>query len=267
MQIPAADRPWEHHLETAVKAARAAGKLQMEAFNQDHQVRYKSENDLVTEVDHTCEQKIVQVIREAFPSHDFLLEESSPPLTGSPYLWVVDPLDGTTNYAHRVPHFCCCIALRAEGQTVVGAVFDPFRNELFTGMRAAGAFLNGRPMRVSGQDRLDRSLIGTGFPREIRTAEEKNLRKFESMLFEVQSIRRSGSAGLDLCYLAAGRLDGYWVVDLEPWDAAAGVLLVEEAGGRVTDPRGNPYKLDRGGIMVTNGSIHGPMLEVLLRAG
>ena len=167
MGVSTVPQSWDQHLETAVKAAREAGRLQMEAFDQDHRVRFKSENDLVTEVDQACEDTIVSVIREVFPSHDFLLEETQRPRTGSPFLWVVDPLDGTTNYAHRVPHFCSSIALQADGQTVLGVVFDPYRNELFTGVRAGGASLNGRPMRVSGQDRLDRSLIATGFPREI----------------------------------------------------------------------------------------------------
>jgi myo-inositol-1(or 4)-monophosphatase len=263
MAVRSHGKPHQNFLEAAVKAAREAGRLQMEAFDQEHVVRFKAENDLVTEVDRACEDAVVGILRERFPSHDFLLEETESPRTGSPYLWVVDPVDGTTNYAHRLPHFCCSIGLQHDGRMLVGVVFDPFRKELFTVTRDAGACLNGRPIRVSSQTSLRSSLLATGFPREIWKVEETNLEKFGRMVKRVQSIRRSGSAALDLCYLAAGRFDGYWVVDLEPWDAAAGVLMVEEAGGRVTDLAGKPYVLEKGGLAASNGRIHGALMDVL----
>ena len=260
-QLPAS--PWKQHLEIAVRAARAAGRIQLEAFDKPHNVDFKGETNLVTEVDRGCEEAIFSLLSGAFPSHDFLLEESVTSRTGSPYLWVVDPLDGTTNYTHRYPLFCCSIALQHEGRTVLGAVFDPVRQDLFTALAGGGAFLNGTPIRTSDEDRLIRSLVATGFPNEIKTARDKNLRKFARVLQRVRSLRRSGSAALDLCYLAAGRLDGYWVLELAPWDAAAGVLMVEEAGGRVTDLDGAPTHLHTKDFVASNGKIQNSLLALL----
>jgi myo-inositol-1(or 4)-monophosphatase len=255
--------PWNEHLETAVLAAKDAGRIQLEAFDKPHTIDFKGETNLVTEVDRACESTIHGRLRETFPSHDFLMEETVTQRTDSPFLWVVDPLDGTTNYTHCYPHFCCSIALQHEGKTVVGVVYDPVRRELFTATEGGGAFLNGRPIRTSEEDQLIRCLIATGFPNEIRTARDKNLRKFAKILLLVRSVRRSGSAALDLCYLAAGRLDGYWVLTLSPWDAAAGALIVEEAGGRVTDPRGKPTHLRTKAFVGSNGRIHQQLLSLL----
>ncbi len=257
--------PWKEHLEAAVRAARDAGRIQLEAFDKPHTVDFKGETNLVTEVDRACEEAIHGLLRVAFPTHDFLMEESVTPRTASPFLWVVDPLDGTTNYAHRYPQFCCSIALQHEGKTVLGVVYDPIREELFTALAGSGALLNGSRIRTSGEDQLIRCLIATGFPNEVRTARDKNLRKFARILHLARSVRRSGSAALDLCYLAAGRLDGYWVLTLAPWDAAAGVLLVQEAGGCVTDLDGTPPHLHTETFVASNGKIQDQLLALLSR--
>ena len=259
------ESPWKEHLETAVRAAREAGRIQLEAFDKPHTVDFKGETNLVTEVDRACEEVIFGFLRDAFPSHDFLLEESVTQRTDSPFLWVVDPLDGTTNYTHCYPHFCCSIALQHEEKTVLGVVYDPVRGELFTTLAGSGAFLNGRRIRTSDEDQLIRCLIATGFPNEIRTARDKNLRKFARILLLVRSLRRSGSAALDLCYVAAGRLDGYWILTLAPWDQAAGILMVEEAGGCVTDPAGNPTHLHSKALVASNGRIQDQLLALLSR--
>ena len=257
------ESPWKEHLETAVRAARDAGRIQIEAFDKPHTVDFKGETNLVTEVDRACEEAISGLLRDAFPTHDFLLEESVTQRTDSPFLWVVDPLDGTTNYTHCYPHFCCSIALLVEGRTVLGVVFDPVRNELFTALRSSGAYLNERPIRTSEEDRLIRSLVATGFPDDIGRARDKNLRKFARLLHRVRSVRRSGSAALDLCYVAAGRLDGYWILKLAPWDTAAGVLLVEEAGGCVTGLHGGPTHLYTKALVASNGRIQESLLTLL----
>jgi len=257
--------PWALHLRTAVRAVREAGRIQRRSFHAVHTVTFKGLTDLVTEVDHACEQAVVRILRKAFPDHDLLLEETRVPETGSPYQWVVDPLDGTTNYTHRYPHFCCSVALRHRGGTVLGAVLDPYRDELFTTVRGRGAYLNKDRIRVSRETRLIRSLVATGFPYDLRTAADDNLQSFCKVVPEVRSIRRSGCAALDLCYLASGRLDGYWAVKLAPWDAAAGVLLVQEAGGRVTDRKGGRNTQGPQGLVASNRRIHGKLMALLQR--
>jgi len=257
------ENPWGQHLEMAVRAARAAGDIQIKAFDKTRRIDYKGATNLVTEVDRACEEAIFTRLSTAFPSHDFLLEETQTSRSGSPHLWVVDPLDGTTNYTHRYPHFCCSIALVVEGRTVLGVVFDPVRDELFTALRLRGAFLNGRPIRTSDEDRLIRSLVATGFPDDIGRARDKNLRKFARLLHCVRSVRRSGSAALDLCYVAAGRLDGYWILKLAPWDTAAGIILVEEAGGCVTSLHGGPTHLHTKALVASNGRIQESLLALL----
>ncbi len=255
--------PWEPHLDAAVRAAREAGRIQQRAFHQKHTVEFKGETDLVTEVDHACEEAIVRILGDAFPDHDFLLEESESPDTGSSFQWVVDPVDGTTNYMHRYPHFCCSIALQHGKETVLGVVLEPYRDELFTAVRGLGARLNGARLRVSRETELIRCLLSTGFPYDVRTAEDNNLERFSRMILQAQAVRRSGSAALDLCYLASGRLDGYWVVRLAPWDTAAGVLMVQEAGGTVTDLRGGGDLSGSRGLAASNGRVHHKLMEQL----
>jgi len=254
---------WAPHLQAAVRAVREAGRIQRRSFHEPHTVAFKAETDLVTEVDHACERAVAEILKSEFPSHDLLLEESDSPDTGSPCQWVVDPLDGTTNYTHRYPHFCCSVALRHRGETVVGAVLDPFRDELFTAVRGQGARLNGTRVRVSEETRLIRSLVATGFPYDIRTAPDTNLERFGRVIPEVRGVRRSGCAALDLCYLASGRLDGYWVVKLAPWDAAAGVLMVLEAGGEVTDLAGGGDTAGPAGLTASNGRIHSALMQLV----
>jgi len=260
---PTSPPGWEPYLAAAIEAAQDAAGIQMESLGRPHTIGYKGETDLVTEVDRASESAIVERIRATFPSHDFLMEESPFRPGGSPFLWIVDPLDGTTNYAHGFPHFCTSIALWHNDRPAVGVVLDPVRNELFTVLRGAGAFLNGNPIHVSREDRLIRSLLATGFPKNIRKVRNKNIRRFYRVILRARSVRRSGSAALDLCYLAAGRIDGYWVADLAPWDSAAGVLLAEEAGARITDLQGSPTVLGQDGIVATNGRIHAALLEIL----
>ncbi|MEW6439762.1 MAG: inositol monophosphatase family protein [bacterium] len=250
-------------LELAVEAAREAAGIQMEALGKPHTIGFKGETDLVTEVDRACESAIVRKIRSAFPDHGFLLEESRSAPADSPFLWIVDPLDGTTNYAHGFPHFCTSIALRHKGLTVAGVVLDPVRNELFTAVRGGGALLNGEAIRVSREGRLIRCLLATGFPKNIREARDANLRRFSRLIRQARSVRRSGSAALDLCYVAAGRIDGYWVLELAPWDAAAGLLVVSEAGGRATSFSGSSAASGRKGVVASNGRIHAQLLRLL----
>jgi len=247
---------WTPHLKVAIQAAQAAAKIQLASYDKAHTVNYKAETDLVTEVDRKCEETIVRIIKKAYPAHDFLLEETHIPKSESSFLWVVDPLDATTNYAHRYPHFCCSIALQYCSRTVLGVVLDPMREELYTAIENQGAFLNGKALSVSTEDRLIRSLLATGFPKDIKKAKDKNLRKFARILPLARSIRRSGSAALDLCFVAAGRLDGYWVLTLEAWDAAAGILMIKEAGGTVTDNRGQAPSLRTKALVASNGRIH-----------
>mgnify|MGYP000359706589 FL=1 len=255
--------PPESYLAAAIDAARTAGRIQVRALGRPHTIGYKAETDLVTEVDRASERAIVERIRRSFPDHDFLLEESPFRPKGSSFLWIVDPLDGTTNYTHGLPHFCTSIALEHKGRTVVGVVFDPVRRELFTALRGRGAFLNGRRIRVSRESKLIRSMLATGFPKNIRTVRDKNLRRFARALMQARGIRRSGSAALDLCYLAAGRIDGYWVLNLAPWDSAAGILAAREAGARITDLEGRPTRYGSRGIIATNGRIHAALLDLL----
>jgi len=254
---------WGHHLEVAVSAAREAGRIQLGSFHDEHTVEFKGETDLVTEVDRACELAIVQILRDAFQDHDFLLEESAGTTRGSTFKWIVDPLDGTTNYAHRYPHFCCSIALEQAGETVLGVVLDPYRDEMFSAVRGESALLNGKPIRVSDETELVRCLLTTGFPYDIRTAQENNLDRFAKVILQAQAVRRSGSAALDLCYLASGRLDGYWILRLAPWDVAAGILMVEEAGGTVTDLKGGKNKSGPEGLVASNGKIQQTLQRLL----
>ncbi len=252
-------------LEVAVRAARESGAIQRKWLEKDKKVELKGEINLVTEVDKRCEQRIVEIIRKAFPGHTILTEETPMPELPSPYRWIVDPLDGTTNYAHGYPCFCTSVALELEGEVVLGAVYDLMLDELFTAQQGKGAFLNGERISVSMTTRLTEALISTGFPYDLRESPENNLNHFNNFTMEAQAIRRDGSAALDLCYVAMGRFDGFWELKLQPWDVAAGKLIVEEAGGAVTDFRGRPLDLSGQEVLATNGRIHAEMIRVLQR--
>jgi myo-inositol-1(or 4)-monophosphatase len=255
----------EGMLEIAVSAAKAAGQIQQEWLYRDKKIELKGEINLVTEVDRRCEQRIIELIQKVFPQHNILTEETPMPKLPSPYRWIVDPLDGTTNYAHGYPRFCTSIALEFEGTIMVGAVYDPLLDELFTAQKGEGAFLNGERIAVSTTDRLINALLCTGFPYDVRESAENNLNHFNNFIMEARAIRRDGSAALDLCYMAAGRFDGFWELKLNPWDVAAGKLIVEEAGGLVTDFRGKALDVNGKETIATNGRIHEEMIGVLRR--
>jgi myo-inositol-1(or 4)-monophosphatase len=247
----------------AVDLARKAGALLKEKFNQKHEIHYKGEINLVTEADKMSEDLIIAAISRSFPDHGILSEES-PAISGEGKLrWIIDPLDGTTNYAHGYPVFCVSIALENEGTIVLGVIYDPMREEMFVAERGKGAYLNDKKLAVSRTDNISRSLLATGFPYDIRESKENNLDYFNSMAINVQAIRRAGAAALDLAYLAAGRFDGFWELKLKPWDTAAGCLMVEEAGGLVSNVFGEKWSIFSPHVLASNGLIHGQMIEVL----
>jgi len=222
--------------------------------------------DIVTEADLASEGIILEAIGRTFPGHDILTEETITNDSGSRYLWLVDPLDGTVNFTHGLPMFCVSIALTEGGSLVAGMVYDPLRKERFSAVRSRGAFLNGRPIRVSGAKQLNASVVATGFPYDRAFSPENNVAEFTQIVTRVQGIRRYGSAAMDLAYVACGRLDGFWELKLKPWDQAAGMLLVQEAGGRVTDRGGDPTDPRTLSIVATNGLIHDQLVALLGKA-
>jgi myo-inositol-1(or 4)-monophosphatase len=250
--------------ETALKAVKEAGKILMEGLGRIHEINYKHEIDLVTEVDRLSEELIITLIRDRYPDHAILAEEGGKSKGSSPYRWIIDPLDGTTNYAHGYPCFCISIALEEDGEVIYGVVYDPTREELFIAEKEKGATLNGRSISVSRTEKLTHSLLCTGFPYDIREGKETNLDHFQRFMMRSQAVRRDGAAALDLCYVAMGRFDGYWELKLSPWDVAAGNLMVAEAGGTVTDFEGKHFTLSSPKILASNGRIHREMVEVLM---
>lgn len=258
--------PYEDLLAPAIEAARAAGEIIRSGMTAPLDVRYKGEINLVTDIDVASERAIVDRLRAVGPDHSIVAEEGSAHEGASAYRWFIDPLDGTTNYAHRFPFFCVSIGLQYEKETVLGVVFDPVRDELFTAVRGGGAWCNDRRLRVSPTTNLNASLVVTGFAYDAQEAANPNFHYFATMSRFVQGVRRTGSAALDLCYVAAGRSDGFWELNLSPWDTAAGMVLVEEAGGRVTDFGGAPFSPYGARIVASNGAIHGAMLAVLTKA-
>ena len=253
-------------LNFAIQTARDAGRVLAEKFGRAIQISNKGDIDLVTEADLASEQLIVERIRSYHPRHAILTEEAGELVAvgdaRSEYKWVIDPLDGTTNYAHGYPIFCVSVALEHEGRVVVGVVYDPMRDELFAAERGEGATLNGRRVRVSETDDLNAALLCTGFPYDVRERGDF-ARHFRNFIMSAQSVRRDGAAALDLANVACGRFDGFYEEGLRPWDVAAGVLLVEEAGGRVTHYDGRPFDIYSQLIASSNGLIHDAMLRVL----
>lgn len=247
----------------AVAAALAAGRLLREHVGRVREIRYKGAVNLVTEVDIASERLIVETIRSAFPDHAFLTEEGSGrDALEAPALWVIDPLDGTTNFAHGYPMFCVSIAFLRNGRPELGVVYQPLLDELFLAERGTGAFLNGERIRVSTHQELRSALLATGFPYDLERRRQA-LAAFARFTLTARAVRRDGSAALNLAYVAAGRFDGFWEQELSPWDTAAGVLLVEEAGGTVTDYTGQPYRLSQGTCVASNGWIHRAMLDLI----
>jgi myo-inositol-1(or 4)-monophosphatase len=233
------------------------------SFGRDVDVRHKGRIDLVTEVDLACERLLVKALQEEWPDHAILGEEGGHiGKTGGP-LWIVDPLDGTRSFAHGYPFVSVSIALEIDQDVVVGVVYDPIRDELFEAARGHGARLNGQPIGVSATATLEQALLVTGFPYHLAEINSQPLFDlFRDMVIHSGGIRRDGSAALDFCYLACGRLDGYWELFLQPWDAAAGALIAREAGARVTDLAGDPFQLRRAEVLVSNGLLHQPMIEL-----
>lgn len=247
----------------AIEAARAGGEILKENLTKEVRVDYKGTVNLVTNVDRQSEKTIVEMITRQFPDHEILAEEGYGSGKKFPFKWIIDPLDGTTNYAHRFPFFCVSIGLEVKGEMVLGVVYDPIRSELFVAEKGKGSFLNDEPIRVSVTDDLMHSLLVTGFSYDVRETAENNFNHFFDFSVRAQGVRRTGSAALDFCYVAMGRLDGFWELKLHPWDAAAGSLLVQEAGGRVTDFAGKTFSIYSKEVIASNGRIHKEMLKVL----
>lgn len=247
---------------TLLKALETAGRTLKASLTERHITAKKSELSLVTATDQEAERQILEIILAVFPDHAILSEES-PARGESPHRWIIDPLDGTTNFAHTYPVACVSIAYEEKGDLRMGGVFDPFREELFFAERMKGAFLNGRPIRVSPVQTLSEALLCTGFPYDRREKADAYLSLFKAFMIKAQGIRRTGAAALDLCYVACGRFDGFWETNLNPWDKAAAMVIIEEAGGRVSDFEDRPLALDDIQNVASNGVIHHEMLSVL----
>jgi len=239
--------------------ARQAGGLLMSFFGKVT-IEYKGDADLVTKADRASESLIVEHIRQRWPEHDLIGEEGSRTETGSDYRWYIDPLDGTTNFAHGYPVFCVSLGLDFRGERIAGVVYDPNRDEMFAAAKRSGTTLNGKPARVSKTPRLQESLIATGFPSHKRH-KNPNINFYHQLTLRSHGVRRAGSAALDLCYVACGRYDAFWEFNLNPWDTAAGVLIVQEAGGTVTNFSGQPFSIDSRQVMASNTILHDELLH------
>jgi myo-inositol-1(or 4)-monophosphatase len=250
-------------LATAIEAVVRAGDLQMAKFGTGVRVEKKGAIDLVTEVDLEVEQMFRALVAERFPGHDVLAEEMDVATTGARHRWVFDPLDGTTNFAHGVPIFCASLALEIDGEAVVAAVYDPNRRELFTAEAGEGSRLNGRRLKVSSNATVLESMLVTGFPYNVHQKADEFLKTFGEVLKHARAIRRLGSAAIDICWVAAGRMDGFWEASLKPWDTRAAALILEEAGGRVTGMDGTRWIPEDGHILATNGLIHDEVLRII----
>jgi myo-inositol-1(or 4)-monophosphatase len=252
-------------LALAVRLAREAGAIQRERYETRLEIASKSRPiDLVTEVDRACEAHLVATLRRERPGDDILAEEGGAHADGgAAWRWVIDPLDGTVNYAHGYPCFCVSIGVEHEGVRTVGVVYDPLRDECFEALRGRGAHRNGHRIRVSQAASVGTALLATGFAYDVQDTELDNLVHFGRAVKNAGGVRRDGSAAIDLCYVACGRFDGYWELKLHPWDVAAGILIVEEAGGRVTDLAGGPVAASGREIVSSNGAIHDELLRVL----
>jgi myo-inositol-1(or 4)-monophosphatase len=251
----------ESYLSTAVEIAREAGALLAQLSTRPHEITYKRPSDIVTEADRRSEALIVERLRSRFPRHDIVSEEGGGQKTGADYCWYVDPLDGTTNYAHGFPVFCVSMGLAFKNEVVAGVVYDPTRDELFAAERGSGAHLNNQRLHVSKNATLSESLVATGFPPFMRD-HELNIQLYYRFTRLTHGVRRAGSAALDLCSVAAGRLEAFWELKLNSWDKAAGSLMVTEAGGQVTDLRGGPFELLGRPVFASNGLVHDEMRTV-----
>ena len=261
----------EEFKKIAIQSALKGGEILNEHRGRVKNIGYKDEVNLVTEVDKISEETILKIIKKNFPDHAILTEESEGKKSKSTYKWIIDPLDGTTNYAHGFPMYCVSVALEKDGEIILGVVYNPNLDELFVAEKGKGAiFSEGfrghklkRKISVSQTTELSQSLLATGFPYDIRKSKIDNLDHFANFYKKAQAVRRGGSAALDLCYLAMGRFDGFWELKLSPWDMAAGKLMVEEAGGKVTDFLGGSFNIYLKEILASNGKIHQQMIDVL----
>jgi myo-inositol-1(or 4)-monophosphatase len=253
-------------IKLAIEAAKEAGRFLKQNIGKVRDIQRKNgqEKNLVTEIDKRSEAIIIGIIKQHYPTHDILAEESGTESgSASEYKWIVDPLDGTTNFTHSLPIFCVSIGIERKGEIIAGVIYDPNFDELFTAEKGCGALLNGKRIKVSQTDSLNQSLLVTGFPYNITENPDHAIEYFFNFLLKAQAVRRMGSAAIDLAYLAAGRYDGFWEVALNPWDMAAGALIVEEAGGILSDFSGNSLSIYGKQIVASNGKIQKEMLEVL----
>jgi len=251
-------------LKTAIKAAKEAGDIIIKSMKTRKLIDYKGEDNFLTDTDLNAEKKILSTIKEKFPTHSFYTEEGLGKKTVSDHLWAIDPLDGTTNFFHSFPHFCVSIAHFFKGKVDLGVIFDPVKKELFYAEKGKGSYLNNKKIVVSNTAKLTDALLISGFAYERGEVMKRNLKNIEKFFNEeVNGIRRTGSAALDLCYVACGRADGFWEFGLKPWDIAAGSLIVTEAGGKITGIKGEKYHLMAVDVTVSNSKIHDQMLKVL----
>ncbi len=249
-----------------IHIAKASGEIVREGFGKNIQIEYKTgENNLVTEIDKKAEQTIIEFIQKKYPSHGILSEERGELKKDSEYLWVIDPLDGTTNFAHGLPIFSVSIGLQENNKTIAGVVYDVMRDVIYTAEIDKGSFANGRKLYKSQRDKLSHSMLVTGFPYNIKENPEKAFERFETMTRSSRAVRRLGSAAIDFCYVAAGVFEGFWEVHLHPWDICAGKLIVEEAGGKVTDFDGSDMDIFSKRVLASNGFVHQQMIDLLIK--
>lgn len=251
------------YLKFAESIAREAGDVLLEYFHKEHVIDYKGKIDIVTDVDHRSEELLMSRISAAFPDHDIVTEESAGKEGKGRARWIIDPIDGTTNYAQGFPFFCVSVALEIDGEIRIGVINSPLLGEVFVSERRKGAFLNGERISVSKTEELAKSFLATGFPYDIAQDPYNNINYFSGMALQSLAIRRAGSAALDLAYVAAGRFDGFWELKLHPWDTAAGCLIVREAGGVISQISGDDYFLESPTILASNGKIHRQMIDAL----
>ncbi|MFQ6068901.1 MAG: inositol monophosphatase family protein [Candidatus Aminicenantales bacterium] len=251
------------YLDVAREAAWQAGELLRSQIDRENEVYFKGAVDLVTRSDTESQELILDYLSSHFPDHDILAEEGRSEEKRKECCWLVDPLDGTTNFAHKFPVFTVSIALEIKDRIMLGVVYDPMRKEMFWALEGKGAHLNGERIKVSSTRELDKSIVATGFPYDVRESEVNNIDNFSNFVTTVQAIRRCGSAAMDLCYVACGRFDGFWELKLKPWDVAAGSLMVKEAGGRMSDFNNNEFSIYSPQTLASNGLIHQQMVDVL----
>jgi myo-inositol-1(or 4)-monophosphatase len=253
------------HRDDIIRIAEETGRILLRGVRRKKKIRFKGEVDLVTQYDTMSQRFIVKELRRRYPDYGILSEEKITRNVDFPRKWIVDPLDGTTNFAHGLPIWSVTIALEVDGKILTGIVYDPTRGELFSAVKHKGALLNKHKIQVSKTKKLSRALLVTGFPYDIRTSKDNNLDHFSDFAVRAQAVRRLGSAAMDLCYTACGRFDGYWEKKLSPWDQAAGSLILKEAGGNVTDFNGGEFDIYGDEVLGTNGLLHKQMMKVLYK--